>query len=146
MQLLGTGTQRASKASQVIVTGTPLSFASWDISLAGVDIDTTNFTSYILAEDTTFTEGILGTLEATGSFGGDWDAGTNPLDDPPGLYPRDDLTGVDLVVNQGDASEWIFDYMRIRTVNMAAALADAVTFTVGQWKSQGEFTFPIGSV
>ena len=145
MNLLGTGTQRAGKASQVNVDGTALTFASYNAKVAGQDLETTNFESYVLAEDTTYKEGILGPIECALDFGGDWDAGTNPLDDPPGLYPRDDLPNVEFVTNRGDASFWDFPYVRLRNCASGAAPDAKVTFTC-DGMSQGPFVFPIGSV
>ncbi len=144
-QILSTGYQRAAKASQVLVAQTALSFASWEAQLNGDDLPTENFTSYDSATDNAYMEGILGFIGCELRYGGDWDAAANPLDDPPGLYPRDDLASLSFVVNINDATSWAFPYSRVRGATNGAAVKDKVTFSV-TGKSQGEFTWPSGSV
>lgn len=145
MQLIGTGSQRAGKASQVLILGVPLSFASWNADVSAADLPTPNFESYDLATDTLFDEGLNAVLTCNVTFGGDWDAGLNPLDEPPGLYPRDDLATVVFMVNQTDATNWAFPYVRLRSAKSAAAVGSLVTFECGG-KNQGSFTYPTGSV
>ncbi len=129
----------------MIVGADTLAFSSWKADVSGKELETTNFNSYVLASDTSFEEGILGTLGCATSFGGDWDAGDNPLDDPPGLFPRDDLADVKYVVNQTDANFWDFAYMRLRTASSGANSAnDKITFECSGM-NQGPFIFPIGS-
>lgn len=144
MQLLGTGSQRAGKASQVLANGTALAFASWQANVKGTDLVTTNFESYDLATDTTYGEGILGDLNCDLSFGGDWDAAENPLDDPPGLFPRDNLPNLEFVVNQTDANFWSFHYARLRNCSSNAKWDGKVEFTC-DGHNQGVFAFPLGS-
>ena len=144
-EILGTGYQRAGKASQVSVGAADLTFASWQADVSGEDLETTNFESYVLADDTTYKEGILGPIECSLDFGGDWDAGANPLDDPPGLYPRDDLADVAFTVNRGDATFWEFPYVRLRGASSGSKVGEKVTFTCSG-KSQGPFAYPLGSV
>lgn len=145
-QILGTGYQRASKASQVTVGGTSLAFSSWKADVDGQDTETTNFESYVLASDTTYREGILGPIVCNITFGGDWDAALNPLEDPPGLYPRDDLANLAFVVNRTDANFWDFPYARLRSAGSGASdVSSAISFDCGGM-SQGPFVFPLGSV
>ena len=145
MELLNTGYQRAGKASQINADNTELAFGSWDVTIDGQDLETTNFESYTLATDTTYREGILGAIVANLRYGGDWDAHANPLDDPPGMYPRDDFPNLEFVVNQGDATQWTFDYSRIRSSVSGATWDGLVTFEV-TGMSQGGFDMPAGSV
>lgn len=144
MQLLGTGYQRAGKASKITVTGQILAYSSYEANVEGQDLDTTNFESYDATVDQSYEEGILGVLRCGLTYGGDWDAGLNPLDEPPGLYPRDDLDTLALFTNVNDATYWYFPYSRIRTAVNGSAVRDKVTFRV-TGANQGTFTFPTGS-
>lgn len=145
MELLGTGKQRAGKTSRVTVGALNLTFASWEASLTGDDLSTVNFESYNVAAANTYDEGILGVIGADLRFGGDWDAGTNPLGNPPGLYPRDDLATVAFFTSRLDVISWAFPYVRVRNATNGAAVKDKVTFAVSG-KNQGIFTSPTGSV
>jgi hypothetical protein len=145
MQIIGTGKQRAGKTSRVLVGATPLTFASWEVGLEGEDFPTVNFESYNVAAQETFDEGIMGALASSIRFGGDWDAGTNPLDEPPGLYPRDDLASLGLQVSRLDGVGWSFPYARLRSATCGADVKGKVTFNCSG-KNQGPFTYPAGSV
>ena len=148
MQLLGTGKQRASKTAQIIVGSSALAFASWDVTMNGEDLPTPNFQSYNLAAGQTYDEGILGILSVDVKFGGDWDAGLNPLGSPPGLYVRDDLSNTNFYTSRLDVILWNFPYLRLRSAHNSAAMGGGggkVAFDVGG-KNQGPFTFPTGSV
>jgi len=145
MELLGTGIQRAAKTSKVLVSTQPLTFASYEASLTGDDLQTVNFQSYDNARQETFDEGIMGVLYCAVRFGGDWDAGTNPLDDPPGLFPRDDLPHVQFFTDFLDAVDWDFPLIRVRTATNGGTVKDKVTFDV-DGKNQGPFDHPAGSV
>ena len=145
MQLLGTGKQRAAKTSQVTVQSAVLSFASWEANMTGEDLGTVNFNSYNVAAGQTFDEGILGTLSCDLRFGGDWDAGVNPLGSPPGLYVRDDLPSLAFLTSRLDAISWAFTYARLRSSTNGGAVGGKVTFN-SSGKNQGSFTFPTGSV
>lgn len=149
-QILGTGKQRASKTARITITGSAaLTYSSWNISLTGEDLITTNFESYNaagLGGGQTFREGILGDVGVdNATFGGDWDAGLNPLGSPPGLYPRDDLAGLSMFMSRIDGVTWNFPFFRVRTATVGAAMNQKVTFSAGG-SSQGIFTWPIGSV
>lgn len=148
MQLLNTGKQRAGKTSRVNiggVAGNNLTFASWECTLEGEDYSTVNFESYNVAQAQTFDEGILGPLSASIRFGGDWDAGKNPVQDPPGLYPRDDLASLNLYTSRLDNISWAFPYVRLRNATNSAEVKGKVAFNCSG-RNQGVFTFPAGSV
>lgn len=138
-EILGTGKQRAGKNSRVSVNGDVLAFAKWNVDSKGDNLDTTNFTSE------GYDEGILGIESADISFGGNWDAGENPYDDPPGLYPRDDLPDVLFYENVTDNVLWNFDFIRIRSARNGAEVRGLVTFECSGM-NQGSFTDPTGSV
>lgn len=148
--ITGTGAQRAGKLSRVLVNIVPLSYSSWTVGLASQDLSTVNFESFNTAGFNAFSggqsfgEGLHASVEAAIKFGGDWDAGTNPLDNPPGLYVRDDLFGLALEVNRFDATAWNFDYSRIRSAENGTAVGGLVTFSCSGM-SQGPFTAPTGS-
>ncbi len=147
-QILGTGSQRAAKTSRVTVQGVVLAFASWEANIEGESFDTTNFTSYNLVDGNlpnTFDEGILGKIMCGGSFGGDWDAGENPLDTTPGLYPRDDLPAVLLFESTIDNTFWDFPYVRIINSNNSGDIGGKVLFK-STYKNQGPFLYPTASV
>ncbi len=146
--ILGTGSQRAAKTCQVNIQNTVLAFSSWDTTLEGESFDTTNFTSYNLADGNlpnTFDEGILGKIMCGGSYGGDWDAGTNPFGDPPGLYPRDDLPDVSFYESVLDVILWTFPYQRIINSTNGGDIGGKVTFK-SSFKNQGPFLYPTSSV
>lgn len=145
MQLIGTGKQRAGKASRITIGADSLTFSSYEVNLTIEDYPTPNFESYVAANDTTYDEGVSGPLSADIRFGGDWDAGTNPLDEPPGLYPRDDLEDVQFFTNRTDAVNWDFSYIRLRSCTNGSDVRGKVTFNCSG-KNQGPFTFPTGSV
>lgn len=148
MYLLGTGVQRAGKLSRVLIGVTQpiaLAFSSWTLRTEVVNLPTTNFQSYNAAANQTYTEQILGPIGMGIDYGGDWDAGTNPIGTPPGLYPRDDLQGVSLYTSVLDNIFWFFPWEAIRTVNAGSDTVGKVTFTTSGL-SQGPFTQPTGSV
>lgn len=158
MQLLGTGSQRAAKASRVLVGSSALAFASWSANMSGPDLSTLNFQSFNTAYGTpmpggyggeSFSEGLYGALDCQLSCGGDWDASQNPLDLPtPGLYIRDDLEDLAFETNRidvaGGVTPWAFPYARIRSAQNGAQVTGLVTFTVSG-NNQGPFLGPIGS-
>jgi hypothetical protein len=143
-QLLGTGKQRASKTSRVLVGATALTFSSWEAAMNYEDFPTTNFESFNVIKGESFDEGIGGTLGCDLRFGGDWDAGTNPLG-PPGLFPRDDLASLSFFTSRLDAILWSFAFARLRSATNSAQIGQKVAFNCGG-KSQGNFNFPTGSV
>lgn len=148
-QILATGKQRAAKSSAVVVDGLTLAFASWAANVKGKDLPTNNFRSYDAVTAQSYGEGILGFLDCDGDYGGDWDAGVNPIDltavAPPGLYPRDDLPNVQFYTSTVDGVFWDFDYQRIRGSNVDGKVEDKITFTCS-YMNQGKFLFPTGSV
>lgn len=142
MNLLGTGTQRAAKTSRVQVGSQFLTYASFDVTVNGADLPTTNFESYNVPRAETFAEGIQGILSSDFKFGGAWDAGTKPTGTPPGLYPRDDLANVSLITSRLDGTNWAFTYARIRSITQSSAVEGLVLFNVQDAKNQGVFTNP----
>lgn len=138
-EILNTGKQRSGKNSRVTVGGTPLVNNRWNVNYKGDDLDTVNFESEGLGE------GILGIEECDLSFGGDWDAGANFFDDPPGIYPRDDLADLQFTENTTDNVFWDFPYARLRSATNGAEVRGKVSFEASGM-SQGPFVLPTGSV
>ncbi len=131
--------QRSGKNSRIDVSGNTLAFAKWDVSFGVKDLDTTNF------ESNGYGEGISGIEQADISFGGDWDAGENPFDTPPGIYPRDDLAALKFYENVIDNIYWSFAYARLRSCKNGASVDGKVTFETSGM-SQGVVAVPTGSV
>ena len=142
MQILGTGTQRASKTSRVQIGAQSLTFASYEATATGVDLPTTNFESYNVPNAQTFAEGIMGVLGSDFKFGGAWDAGTKPTANPPGLFPRDDLANVVLTTSRLDGTAWSYPFSRIRSITNSGTVDALVLFNVADAKNQGIFSYP----
>jgi len=148
--ILSTGNQRAAKTSRVTVggpqgTGSVLTFASYNVDVKGEDLNTTNFQSYNAGLGESFDEGIMGILGASLKFGGAWDAGFNPFDSPPGLYPRDNLANLYFYPSQLDGIPWWFPYARLRDASNSGEVRGLVMFSCGG-QNQGKFIYPSGSV
>lgn len=145
MQLLGTGKQRAGKQARVQVGNQFLCFGSWENTMRAADLPTINFESYNVAAGETYDEGLHAHVGVDTRFGGLWDAGTDPLGTPPGLYVRDDLASVAHIVNRIDTTQWTFPYLRLRSAVNSAEVSGLVQFNCSGI-SQGPFVFPTLSV
>ena len=141
-QIIGTGQQRAAKTSRVQIGSQNLTFASWEANVVGADLPTVNFESYNAVDNETYAEGIMGVLSCDIKYGGNWDAGTKPTANPPGLYPRDDLANTSLITSRTDGTAWNFPYSRIRGVTNSGSVEGLVLFNVTDAKNQGRFTRP----
>src|SRR5437667_229884 len=93
--------------------------------------------SYNVVAGQTYDEGILGSIGCDLRFGGDWDAGTNPLGSPPGLYPRDDLASLYFYTSRIDVVFWTFPYARIRSAVNSGDIKGKVIFNASG-KNQGQ--------
>lgn len=113
--------------------------SKFDVDYTTNDLDTVNF------ESSGYGEGISSILDASLSFGGDWDAGANPYDNPPGIYPRDDLPNLRFYTNVSDGQNWLFTYARLRSARNGSEVRGKVTFEASGM-NQGSFTAPSGSV
>jgi hypothetical protein len=138
-EIIGTGIQRSGKTSELSVQGVLLTQSKWSCIYSGVDLPTLNFQSAGLDE------GILGPEGLRWEFSGDWDAGTNSYDDPPGVYPRDNLPNLLMILNPVDAQVFDMPYARVRSSTVATDVNGLVTFQASGM-SQGPFTVPTGSV
>lgn len=136
-EIIGTGIQRSGKESRIECESTILALAKFNVVEEGQDLDTVNFESDGLGE------GILGITFLRWTLGGAWDAGTNPLDDPPGLYPRDDLPNLILTLNVTDATTYEMPFARVRSSTVGTDVKGLVTFDAAGM-SQGDYSIPEG--
>ncbi len=135
------GKQRAAKNSRVTIVATNLNYAKWKAMWKGDDLDTTNFES--LGE-----QGTIGVIVCEWSCGGDWDAGRNSYDSPPGLYPRDDLGSVKFYENVADNIFHTLATNRVISADNGADIKGKVSFDANG-KSQGltmSAALPTGSI
>ncbi|MDE2100664.1 MAG: hypothetical protein KGL39_25695 [Patescibacteria group bacterium] len=152
MYLLTSGFQRASKTAVVAVSGVALAHSSWNAEVKGDDQPSRNFNSWDSSVSESFDEGILGFITGNLSFGGDFDASYNPIDQfsVPGIYPRDDLSNLHFVTNQLDlptVTPYEFPYARIRSATVGADVKAAANISfAASGMNQGPFTWPSGSV
>lgn len=130
---------RAGKRGRTEVNSQILSNKEWSTTYRGVDLDTTNF------ETNGKTTQLTGPVGVDWSIRGDWDASKNPLDDPPGLYPRDDGTNMQLFTNQTDNTPWQFPTFSVTNAKTTTSASGLVTFDT-DGKSQDDFLPPEGSV
>lgn len=142
--IIGTGIQIAGKNSRISADGTILSLAKFNVVDEVDNLDTTNFTSTD-EEGNCFEEGISGVERLRWTLGGLWDAGTNPEDDPPGIYPRDDLPNLILYLNVAAAQSYDMPFTRVRSSTVGTDVKGSVTFDAAGL-NQGPFTVPTGSV
>ena len=131
------GLQRSGKNSRVTVGGTPVNKITWEATWKGDDLDTVTF------EDEGLETGLIGVEVVEYSMGGDWDAGANNLDSPPGLYPSSDLDTVELFENVSDNVGWEFPVSRVLSSKNGAKVRETVKFE-SSLKSNGAFTAPTG--
>ena len=109
--------------------------ASWTASYTGIDLEVTNF------ESSGFEEGIIGVLSLTWSLSGTWNASKNPNASPPGLFPTDGGTNLNLYVNVSDNTSYQMPIFRCFTGTAQTSASGAVTFQANG-KSNGTFTVP----
>lgn len=137
--ILGTGIQRSGKTSALLADSVTMAMSKWNVTEEGDDLDTVNFESEGLGE------GILGIQRLRYTAGGAWDAGVNSIDSPPGIYVRDDLPNLNLVLNTTDSTFYYMPYARVRSATVGTDVKGLVTF---DWAgmSQGIYGVPSGSV
>lgn len=134
------GHQRAGKFSRVQVAAVNLRMANWKATYRGDDLDTTNM------ESGGTEQGTIGVIVIEWTLGGDWDASINAFDNPPGLYPRDDLGTIRFFENVADNVGYLIPASRVLSAENGAEVKQKVTFSASG-KSQGLGTVPpTGSV
>lgn len=112
-----------------------LTAASWTATYTGVDLPVTNF------ESGGFDEGILGVLSLTWSLSGRWNASKNPNANPPGLFPTDGGTNMNLYVNVSDNTSYQMPIFRCFTGTASTTASGAVDFQANGM-SNGTFSVP----
>lgn len=130
---------RSGKTSRAIVASQTLAVGEWSTDYNGAKLETTNFES-----NGKFT-GLTGILSVSWSISGHWDAGANPLDDPPGLYPRDDGSNMQLFTKVADNVFWSFPTFLVETSTVKSTFDGLVEFDTSG-SSNGDFAPPTGSV
>ena len=134
-----TGKQRAGKGSRVQVTAINLNMVEWTFEAKGDDLDTTNF------ESAGNEQGTIGIIVADFQVRGDWDAGRNPYDSPPGIYPRDDLSALKFYENVTDNIFHSVSIARLLSTRNGSQVRGKVTFEFSG-KSNSGFTLATGSI
>lgn len=149
MYRLASGSQRAGKTSRILIGsfggGSVLTYSSWDLNYVTEQLPTTNFESWNVGFGDSLGERIHGPVEADVRFGGDWDAAFNPFGTPPGLFVRDDLAQVNLVINRFDATFWNLPWMSVLQAHNSTDVKGKVLFDV-TGKTNGVFTVSSQSV
>lgn len=133
------GKQRSAKNSRIRVGSINLNHAKWDAEWQGDDLDTTNF------ESGGKEDGLIGIEVVIFSGGGHWDAGRNPFDSPPGIFPRADGGPLSLLENVTDNVGWTLPLVRFLSSKNSSEVRGLVTFDFSG-RSNGVFTQPTGSV
>jgi hypothetical protein len=137
--VIGTGVQIAGKYSRISAEGTALAMAKGNVVFVTQDLDTTNFNSVF--NGVSYLEGISAPVGLTWTLGGGWDAGTIAYDDPPGLYPRDDLPNLLFYLNVALAQGYTMPFARVRSSTTNMDVKGLVTFD-SAGMSQGPFVVP----
>lgn len=130
---------RAGKGGRTTVSSTTMTNSEWSCTHQGDNLDTTNF------ESNGFQEGIIGIQRLDWSVKATWNAAQNPMDDPPGLYPRDDGSSMYLYTNRTDAKSFSMPLFRCVSSTIRATATAKVEFD-SSGSSQGGFSIPAGSV
>lgn len=92
-----------------------------------------------------YDQGTIGIIGCDWDSKGDWQAHNNFYDQPPGIFPRDDLKNVLLYENVADNVFWNFYWNRVLSAKNGNPVRGLVSF---EWssKTNGFFSPPTGSV
>lgn len=126
---------RAGKSSRVQCNAQNMTANQWSATYNGVDLDVTNF------ESNGYSEGIIGILSLTWSLSAKWNAAQNPNASPPGLFPTDSGTNLNLYVNVSDNTAYAMSSFRCFNGTASTTTEGNVEF-VADGKSQGAFSVP----
>jgi hypothetical protein len=130
---------RSAKGSRISIGGTALQKSGWEVTDQADDLDTTTFESGGVYQNT------VGIEKADWSLRGLWDAGANAYDNPPGLYPRDNLSTLNFYENVSDNIFWSFPTATVLSSRNGAEVRQLVTFE-SAGTNNGSFSRPSGSV
>lgn len=129
---------RSGKTGRTKVGSQTLTHKQWSTRYHGVRLGVENF------ESNGWNEGLIGFRGLDWTLGANWDATKNPLDDPPGLYPRDNGTSMQLYTSTSDDKSWSIPFWLCEESTISVDATGLVTFDA-KGQSQGEVTPPTGS-
>lgn len=129
------GAFRAGKNSRAQVNAQNMTTANWSAAYRGENLDTTNF------ESNGYEEGIIGVLGLDWDLSGRWNASQNPNADPPGLFPTEEGSDMNLYVNVADDLSYDMPSFRCFNGTASTSATGAVDFKANG-SSQGTFTIP----
>lgn len=141
------GKQRAGKGCRLVILAQNINVKTVNFSDEADDLDTTNF------EAVGWENGTPGVRVGKWDFDGDWDAGRNFFDSPPGITPRDDL-GVDrngngsatqIYPNLADNKPHSIPTSRVLSSKNSLPVRGLVGFSAS-CKTNGQYTVSTGSV
>ncbi len=131
---------RAGKNSRARVDGDNLALDNWACRETGDYLKTDNF------ESNGFRTGLIGFKGLDADISGSWDANDNPLDDPPGLFVRDDGETANLYTNVTDNKFYDFAGGWVCPNSDVSTTADGLVLFKSTIKSDANYTLPHGSV
>jgi hypothetical protein len=123
---------------RVSIGGTILNVLGFSPTLRGEDHDTTNSES--LAP-----EGTVGWVDIEVKLEMNWDAGLNPMDSPPSLYPGAILNNVIGFINQLDNTFFNMGQARVIDAEIPIRIRDLIKYNV-TLRGHGTWINPTGSV
>lgn len=119
----------------------------WTTSLDGDELDTSSFESASITTPGVVLRGktyLIGMSSLSWTIDANWDAAKNPLDQPPGLYVRDDGTLMKLFSSTADGRFWSMPTWMCSGCNMAVNATGIVSFKANG-KAQDNFVLITGS-
>lgn len=141
---------RAGKNSRVQVNGTNMTSTRWSTTLRADDLDTTNFENVSInlqGAQAVAESGLIGVQGLDWEIGTLWDAGQNPMSDPPGLYMRDDGANMKLFTNVADNKYWYLPTWRCFNSRSETTARGLVMFSAsGKAQADVSTNFITGSV
>jgi hypothetical protein len=90
-----------------------------------------------------YEQGLIGVNVADWNGGGFWNSSVPPYLDPPGIFPRSNLTNTAFYTNLADNVAWSLPLSRVFSAKNGAEVRGLVTFDC-TGKSNSNFTAPTG--
>ncbi len=129
------GSFRAGKTSRITAGGTALTRNTYRVTHSGTREMTTNF------ECNGFRQAVLGDEGLDWTISGDWDADQNPVDDPPGFYPREDGANLVIYTRVSDGDNYNMPIYFVTSGELSSSATGKVSVSA-TGASQGTFTIP----
>lgn len=129
---------RPGKYGQIQYNSIILNQGNWNCEDSKPYLPTNTFTAL------GYTQGLTGLETAKWDFGTLWDAGVNPFDDPPGVYPRSLGVSLKLLENTADNVGWVLPYVLVLSCKNGCPVDKEVSFDASG-QNQGSFSRPTGS-